>query len=73
MSKTIEVVIFPDGRMDSTNAAEYLGFSQKTLAMRRCQGTGTKFIKLGRIFYFKEDLDAWINRSVKRTSTAQGV
>jgi len=72
MSKTIEVVIFPDGRMDSVNSAEYLGLSQKTLAMMRCQGTGPKYIKRGRIFYFKEDLDIWINRDGKRSSTAQG-
>jgi len=72
MTKNIEVVIFPDGRMDAANAAEYLGLSQKTLAMRRCQGTGPKFIKRGRIFYFKEDLDAWINQAEKRSSTAQG-
>ncbi len=73
MSKTIEVVIFPDGRLDAANAAEYLGLSQKTLAMMRCQGTGPKYIKRGRIFYFKEDLDTWINQSGKRSSTAQGV
>ena len=71
MSKTIEVVIFPDGRMDSANAAEYLGLSQKTLAMMRCQGTGPKYIKRGRIFYFNEDLDTWINQAGKRSSTAQ--
>ena len=72
MSKTIEVVIFPDGRLNAANAADYLGLSQKTLAMMRCQGTGPEYIKLGRIFYFKDDLDGWINRDGKRSSTAQG-
>jgi len=72
MTENIEVVIFPDGRMDTVNAAKYVGSSQKTMAMRRCQGTGPKFIKRGRIFYFKEDLDAWINQEGKRSSTAQG-
>jgi len=72
MSKTIDVVIFPDGRLDTANAAEYLGLSQKTLAMMRCQGTGPKFIKRGRIFYFKEDLDQWLMKGGKRSSTAQG-
>ena len=72
MSGTIEVVIFPDGRMDVPNAADYLGLSQKTLAMMRCQGTGPKYIKRGRIFYFKEDLDQWLMKAGKRTSTAQG-
>ena len=72
MNTNIEVMILPDGRLDAANAAGYLGLSQKTLAMMRCQGTGPEYIKRGRIFYFREDLDAWINRSVKRTSTAQG-
>jgi len=72
MQKIIEVEVFPDGRMDVANAADYLGFSQKTLAMMRCQGTGPKFIKRGRVFYFKEDLDDWILSDGKRTSTAKG-
>jgi len=72
MNKTIEVVVFPDGRMDVPNAADYLGLKQKTLAMMRCQGTGPQFIKRGRVFYFKEDLDEWIMREGKRTSTAKG-
>ena len=73
MAKSIEVEIFPDGRMDTANAARYLGISPKTLAMSRCQGTGPKYIKRGRIFYFKEDLDEWLLEEGKITSTAQGI
>ena len=69
MIKTKEINMFPDGRMDTDNAGKYSGFSKKTLAMMRCQGTGPKFIKRGRIFYFKEDLDSWILEEGKRTST----
>ena len=72
MINIVEVVVLPDGRMDTANAAKYLGLSKKTLAMMRCNGTGPKYIKRGRIFYFKEDLDKWINRAGKRSSTAQG-
>lgn len=72
MSKSKEVTIFQDGRMDAPNAADYLGFSPKTLAMKRCEGTGPKFIKRGRIFYFKEDLDEWLMQEGKRSSTAKG-
>jgi hypothetical protein len=50
----------PDGRMDSNNAARYLGLSRKTLAMKRCDGSGPKFVKRGRIFYYKADLDEWL-------------
>jgi len=67
----VEVVILPDGRMDTENAATYLGVAPKTLAMWRCQGIGPRFIKRGRVFYFKEDLDTWIMQATRVTSTAQ--
>ena len=65
------VVILPDGRMDTRNAALYLGLSPKTLAMFRSGGTGPKFIKRGRIFYYREDLDSWLNEGGRVNSTAQ--
>lgn len=68
---SIEITIFPDGRLDVRNAARYLGLKEKTLAMMRGYGTGPKFIKRGRIFYFKEDLDAWINSQGRLISTSQ--
>jgi hypothetical protein len=70
-TSTKVVVMFPDGRFDTKNAASYIGLSEKTLAMMRCSGTGPKFIKRGRIFYFKEDLDIWLNAGGRFTSTAQ--
>jgi hypothetical protein len=60
MTDYIEVTILPDGRLDARNAAAYLGLSVKTLAMKRCTGEGPKFVKRGRIFYFKQDLDLWL-------------
>ena len=66
----IHIEMFPDGRLDVANAAKYLGLKEKTLAMMRCEGTGPQFIKRGRIFYFKDDLDAWLI-SGKAKSTAQ--
>lgn len=67
----IEVAMFPDGRLDVKNTARYLGLKEKTLAMMRSDGSGPKFIKRGRIFYFKDDLDAWLNAAGRHTSTAQ--
>lgn len=67
----IEVVCYADGRMDTANASKYAGLEEKTMAMQRCSGTGPKFIKRGRIFYFKEDLDVWMNARGRHTSTAQ--
>ncbi len=68
--RPIDVVVLPDGRMDPKNAATYCGLSVKTLAMKRCDGTGPKFVKLGRVFYYREDLDNWL-RSARVSSTAQ--
>ena len=58
--ETVEVLSLPDGRMDRQNAAKYLGSAEKTLAQWACQGRGPNFVKRGRVWYFKEDLDAWL-------------
>lgn len=68
--KTVEIQMFPDGRLDSKNAAAFLGFSVKTLAMMRSQGVGPKYIKRGRIFYYIGELEQWIMHG-ERVSTAQ--
>jgi hypothetical protein len=66
----MEVFLYPDGRMDRKNAARYLGLSPKTLAMHACRGTGPKYVKRGRVFYYRSDLDIWLLAS-SVTSTAQ--
>lgn len=71
--ETIKITVFPDGRMDVKNAAIYLQLEPKTLAMFRSNGKGPKFIKRGRIFYFKDDLDEWLNANGRLTSTAQNL
>jgi hypothetical protein len=65
-----EVVMYPDGRLDVKNAAAYMGLSEKTLAMMRCEGKGPKYVKRGRVFYFMEDLDSWLQAG-RVVSTAQ--
>lgn len=67
----VKVVVFPDGRLDSENASRFLGLSAKTLAMMRSTGTGPKFVKRGRIFYFLEDLQGWMAEQPRVQSTAQ--
>lgn len=69
----INVVMYPDGRLDTKNAAKYLGLKEKTIAMMRGNGSGPRFIKRGRIFYFKEDLDCWLNAVERCTSTTQAM
>jgi len=68
--KSTEVTMYPDGRLDTKNASVYLGSAPKTLAMHRSNGTGPKYVKRGRVFYFKDDLDAWLQEG-RATSTAQ--
>lgn len=64
MSHTLrisQVEVLPDGRMDRKNAAAYIGLSIKTLAMKASAGTGPKFVKLGKVWYWKQDIDAWLS------------
>jgi hypothetical protein len=65
------IIIFPDGRLDTANAAAYTGYAPKTMAMMRANGTGPKFVKRGKVFYYKDDLDEWLIAGGKFTSTAQ--
>lgn len=65
----IKVYSYPDGRMDAKNAAQYCGLSEKTLAMKRSDGTGPAYIKRGKVFYFQKDIDEWLLADGKRTTT----
>ncbi len=67
----VKVVIYPDGRLDTDNAARFLGLSPKTLAIMRSVGNGPQFVKRGRVFYFLDDLQAWIAERPKVRSAAQ--
>ncbi len=59
---SVRVRVLPDGRMDRQNAALYIGMKPKTLAMWELEGKGPPSIKVGgRRFYFKADLDRFIN------------
>lgn len=66
----VTVRLYPDGRMDTYSAATYAGYSEKTMANWRSKGIGPKFTKRGRVFYFKNDLDNWLNEG-RAQSTAQ--
>ena len=68
--ETKRVVVLPDGRVDPQNAALYCGLTPKTLAIKRSNGTGPKYVKVGRVFYFLSDLDAWLAEN-RIGSTAQ--
>lgn len=69
--RPIEVVTYPDGRMDTKNTSTSTGLAEKTLAMMRSKGNGPKFVKRGRVFYFQADVDDWLNAQGRHVSTAQ--
>jgi hypothetical protein len=58
LTEQVDVRMTPDGRMRAREAARYLGMASKTMAVWRTRGESPPFIKLGRIFYYKADLDA---------------
>jgi hypothetical protein len=61
MLAEVDIAVFPDGRMTPENTAKYTGYSVKTLAIIRSTGQGPRFVKHGRVFYYKEDVDAWLS------------
>ena len=52
--------ILPDGRLNTVDAAAYLGLAVATLACMRSRKTGPRYIKRGRVFYHIADLDGWL-------------
>ena len=61
----VKVRVLPDGRLSRKDAAKYLGRAEKTLAMWGMVGQGPRSVKVGgRIFYFKDDLDAFVRGDV---------
>jgi predicted DNA-binding transcriptional regulator AlpA len=71
MSKTHTIAVAPRG-MRTPEAAAYVGLSPTTLNIKRCQGNGPAYHKVGGkiVVYFQEDLDAWLASS-RRQSTSQ--
>lgn len=67
---TVQVIQTPDGRLDRRNSALYLGVSEKTLAHWACYGKGPKFIKRGRVWYYRADLDAWLGTTAVSSTAA---
>jgi hypothetical protein len=59
--------MFPDGRMNTDAAAEYIGCTRQTLAQWRTEKKGPAYVKRGRIFYYKEDIDSWLQELRKES------
>jgi predicted DNA-binding transcriptional regulator AlpA len=58
----------------TSEAARMLGLSARTLEKHRTYGTGPVYRKLGgRIVYAPEDLRAWADRGVRRSTSDPGI
>jgi hypothetical protein len=57
------IVMTPDQRMDTENAARYVGRSVDTMKAWRYRKIGPPYVVMGKrsIWYFKKDLDAFIS------------
>lgn len=60
------------GALDTNEAAIRTGLSPVTLRKMRLNGTGPRFLKLGRAVRYREtDIEAWLNARVA-FSTSEG-
>lgn len=60
MVENISIRVLPDGRVNRSDAAAFLGRSPKTLADWSSNGSGPRPRKVGgRIFYYMHDLEAF--------------
>jgi predicted DNA-binding transcriptional regulator AlpA len=60
----------PRKKLNTGQAAEYLSLGKSTLDKMRLAGGGPEFIKVGaRVVYDPADLDAWIARHKRRSTS----
>ena len=65
---------FPPRYLRTPEAARFLGLSGRTLEKHRTYGTGPRYSKLGgRVVYQMDDLQAWVSRGVKASTSDPGV
>ncbi len=64
----------PPRYLRTPEAARFLSLSNRTLEKHRTFGTGPKYRRLGgRIVYSLEDLQAWADLGVRRSTSDPGV
>jgi predicted DNA-binding transcriptional regulator AlpA len=62
--------ITPRKKLDTVEAADYLGLGKSTLDKLRLTGGGPAFYKVGaRVVYEPADLDAWIAQHKRRSTS----
>ena len=64
----------PQRYLRTPEAARFVGLSIRTLEKHRIYGTGPRYSKLGgRVVYRVEDLQAWVDRGAKASTSDPGV
>ena len=64
----------PPRYLCTPEAARFVGLSIRTLEKHRIYGTGPRYSKLGgRVVYRLEDLQAWVDRGVKASTSDPGI
>ena len=64
----------PPRYLRTPEAARVVGLSIRTLEKHRIYGTGPRYSKLGgRVVYKLEDLQTWVERGVKASTSDPGV
>ena len=59
--------------LTTTQAARYVGLSPRTLERYRVTGEGPRYLKVGRrVLYTQADLDEWLARKVRRSTSDPG-
>jgi predicted DNA-binding transcriptional regulator AlpA len=65
---------FPPRYLRTPEAARFVGLSIRTLETHRTYGTGPRYSKLGgRVVYRLEDLQAWVERGAKASTSDPGI
>lgn len=64
----------PSRYLRTPEAARFLSLSHRTLEKHRCYGTGPRYSKVGgRVIYRVDDLQAWVDRGVKSSTSDPGI
>ncbi|WP_043159323.1 helix-turn-helix domain-containing protein [Bradyrhizobium sp. Ai1a-2] len=59
-------------RLDTKQAAEYVGCAKSTLDIMRVRGGGPRYIKIGRkVLYNSTDLDKWLEQHTFTSTSAE--
>lgn len=64
--ETTSIKMLPDGRMTLSEAAKYIGIEPPTLRALKNKGKGPAYIKIGKVYYFKDDIDSWLLKDGKK-------